>query len=245
MYRIRTHLLLVFFFFSAPLLRAEEVFKLALLPQVSVDLKHITLRDVADFSQTSPLLLEKYGGIAMPPPGATGVLHPSDIILALSQEGLDLALLEVVTLYDIKIQQGRVFQDPQKNDLKTVVVSSRELMAGEVVSAADFEEKKLSVQEDASGVMTNLRSLGEGRWQLQKSLALGEILHRDMVTYASNLQKGSVVTLITRGSGLEIRALGRVKDVMDQGTSILVENIDSKKELVGKALVSGEVEIIY
>jgi hypothetical protein len=36
-----------------------------------------------------------------------------------------------------------------------------------------------------------------------------------------------------------------VKEVLENGSSVMVENLDSKKEILGRPLSSSEVEVIY
>ena len=77
------------------------------------------------------------------------------------------------------------------------------------------------------------------------SLCLGmlSVAHATRLKDISNFKGVRSNQLI--GYGFKIRALGRVKDILDGGANVLVENVDSKKELVGTPISETEVRITY
>ncbi len=126
---------------------------------------------------------------------------------------------------------------------KTVAVAKKNLFPGDTVTAADFNlEKRSSVD---AGVISTLSDLGEGHFIIKEGLALGEPLKRSQLNVSSTMQKGALVTILTGDKHFQVRTLGRVKDVMDGGGSVLVENVDSKREILGRPVSSSEVQIVY
>lgn len=59
------------------------------------------------------------------------------------------------------------------------------------------------------------------------------------------MKKGDVVALILTNPSFQIRAVGKVKEVQEQGHRVLVENMDSKKEVWGHAISESEVQIAF
>lgn len=60
-----------------------------------------------------------------------------------------------------------------------------------------------------------------------------------------SIRKGDIVTIAARNKRLQIRALGRVREVLENGALVSVENLDSKKTVLGKPIGPGEVEIVF
>ncbi len=128
--------------------------------------------------------------------------------------------------------------------LKTVLTANKNLYAGMSVTANDFAIEKKSLNE-AEGTVASLAELGEGKWTLKDAIAIGDPLTRSAINMSATMQKGAVVTLLSGDKRFQVRALGRIKEVMDNGASVLAENIDSKKEVVGRPLNGNEVQIVY
>ncbi|QQR81097.1 MAG: flagella basal body P-ring formation protein FlgA [Deltaproteobacteria bacterium] len=79
----------------------------------------------------------------------------------------------------------------------------------------------------------------------KKEVPIVEAAKSDLAPVILSPKKGDTVTLLVSSQDFKIRALGRVKEVQDNGNHILVENLDSKKELWGRALNASEVEIVF
>jgi flagella basal body P-ring formation protein FlgA len=82
------------------------------------------------------------------------------------------------------------------------------------------------------------------RWDTVNPLEVDVPVRREDLKSPVSLQKGSLVTLIARNHRLQVRALGRVREALEGG-SVSVENLDSKKVVVGRPLNSSEVEIVF
>ncbi len=126
----------------------------------------------------------------------------------------------------------------------TVLAAKAPLMTGEYVTAENFSEEVRELSE-VGGLVRSASELREGRWQLKQGLESGSILKRQDLQKLSQLQVGSMVTVIKKDPRFQVQTLGRIKEVMDNGASVLVENLDSKKEIVGKPISANEVEVNY
>jgi len=146
--------------------------------------------------------------------------------------------------------QGRVlttaiFQGEIKIQ-KIVVVAKRSLLAGEWATADDFvESKQVMADDNSEDYARSLADLGDTRWQISDPLTEGAPLKRSQLSYASVIKKGALVTLLTGDGRFQVRTQGIVKEVKEDGRTVLVENIDSKKELLGKPITPTEVKIAF
>ncbi|MBX7147961.1 flagella basal body P-ring formation protein FlgA [bacterium] len=122
-----------------------------------------------------------------------------------------------------------------------VLVSKRNLLPGSNAAAGDFEEKIVSVKP-ASAVM-NIQE--NTQFQVLNPIQAGQVLIEGDLSVSTKMNKGDMVTVLTGDKRFQVRTLGRVKDILDNGSSVVVENLESKKELIGKPLNSTEVQVIY
>ncbi len=126
----------------------------------------------------------------------------------------------------------------------TVVIPKNRINAGNPVSRQDFIEEKRQLLE-ARDLVHSLSELKEGSFQLTQNLESGEPIKKTMFQNITAPQKGAVVNLIKKDPRFQIQTLGRIKEVLNDGTLVIVENLDSKKEVTARVLNSSEVEIVY
>ncbi len=126
----------------------------------------------------------------------------------------------------------------------TILVAKRDFVPGDTVTKADFDEQQQACREPEK-IFKTLKELGDSAWNVNQKIEAGVPIDRTTLRASVELKKGELVTLLVRNSHINVRAHGRIKEVMDSGRSVLVENIDSKKELVGKPIGGGEVEIVF
>lgn len=127
---------------------------------------------------------------------------------------------------------------------RQVVVAKRTILPGEIVTQSDFKEQE-SQLGDPDGFVLSLKELGQSRWRVGEEISEGSIVKRNALNFSAKMEKGSIVTLLVGDKRFQIRSVGRVKEVLDDGLSVLVENMDSKKELIGKPISANEVRVIY
>lgn len=124
-----------------------------------------------------------------------------------------------------------------------VLVAKRPLMPSQSISVDDFEEKQQDL-ETLQGLVRGASELKDAKWNLSQGLEAGTLLRREFLQKASSLQKGALVSLISKNPRFQIQTLARVKEVLGNGEMVLVENLDSKKEITAKTLSSTEVEVV-
>lgn len=145
-------------------------------------------------------------------------------------------------------QEGRTLRTGNfKVDLflsRKVIVSKKALMPGSWVTSDDFEELELKLSRKDHYVQS-LDEIKNIRFQLNQGLEKGAPLYKDNLNQKITFNKGDVVTLIVGDGAFKITALGRILEIHDNGNSVVVENIDSKKELIGTPVSKNEVKIAF
>ncbi len=82
-------------------------------------------------------------------------------------------------------------------------------------------------------------------WESIHDIAAHSPLQRDQLRTFIHLERGDVVTLLVKDARFQIRTMGMVQEVIDHGRSVLVENMDSKRTVVGKPISKHEVQIVF
>lgn len=220
----------------------------------SKNLASLTLQDVVDRGKTTPEFLERYGDIAISAENATenstgnsedhmDRVQPSQVMTALSLAGVDLSHVLIRTADDGK-EGADVSKKEEPKNTQTVLVANNSIVSGASVTASSFHEEK-QVLNEAGDFIRSISELGTWSWEVLQSIAAGEPVRRGSLKSPMILQKGSVVTLSVKNQRFQVHALGRVKEVLDSGASVSVENLDSKKVVIGRPMNANEVEIVF
>ncbi len=127
---------------------------------------------------------------------------------------------------------------------KDVLVAKTNLAQGEYVDAASFTTAKIKVGLGEE-YFYHVEDLGHAQIKMPSSLAQNMPLLKSYVERKLKMQKGDVVTLFVGNDRVSIKTMGKVKELIENGNSVLVENIDSKKELMGKPISDNEVQIAF
>ncbi|MBF0492335.1 MAG: flagella basal body P-ring formation protein FlgA [Deltaproteobacteria bacterium] len=125
----------------------------------------------------------------------------------------------------------------------SVLLAKKALMPSQSIGPEDFEEKQQDL-ESIQGLVRGLSELKDAHWNLSQGLEVGSLLRREYLQKATSLQKGALVSLVKRSPQFQIQTLARVKEVLGNGEMVLVENLDTKKEITAKTLSSTEVEVV-
>lgn len=127
-----------------------------------------------------------------------------------------------------------------------VLIAARALEPGVVVTKDDFlVERRVVDAVPGERVVRDLAAISAGSWQVARALAPGEVVTQAVLRPNVTLQKGAVVTITARDDRFQVHAQGRVKALLENGNAVLVENTDSKKEIVARPVSSSEVEIVF
>ncbi|GEM_PF-4568868 len=125
-----------------------------------------------------------------------------------------------------------------------LLTATRPLMAGAIIGNEDFRDD-VQVVDAPEQFVNSFDDVKGQKMQLVEGLADGAALTRANLRLTSQLQKGAIVTIYANDPRFRVRALGRVKEVTDNGASVVVENLDSKKELTGRPVGANEVQIVF
>ena len=81
--------------------------------------------------------------------------------------------------------------------------------------------------------------------QLKRNIKPGEIIRHNMISVPPLIRKGDKVKLIAQNGSLRIVTLGIAKSSGGAGDQIRIENITSKKIVVGRVKTYSTVEVIF
>lgn len=129
----------------------------------------------------------------------------------------------------------------QVSVIPTVVVLTRAIGRGEVITAADVE---LRPGDPAMVETAAFRVIEEvvGK-EACRAIAAGNTIARDVVRAPVIVRRGEVVTVYARSSGLRVRTLARARDEGSLDELITVESLDTRKSFFARVCGVQEVEV--
>jgi len=128
--------------------------------------------------------------------------------------------------------QVRTFED--------VPVAKRQMSVGERLFAEDFEIRKTDITHAQDTWPTQKEWTGR---QLGQGLKAGDVLYNSKLSKDLAVKRGDLIKVIGLGDGYEVLMSGIAKKQAMIGEAIEVENLESKKTLVGKVSAHGEVTV--
>ncbi len=127
--------------------------------------------------------------------------------------------------------------------LADMVVTLRPLVRGEVISEGDVTLQK----RDLAGI--------SGKVAFDPSTVVGKVVRinirgnspvrSDFLEKVPIIKYGQMVTLVAEDGSLRVTAAGRAKGSAAEGDLIMVQNLNSKKDVQGRVLDSGTVEVDF
>ncbi len=134
-----------------------------------------------------------------------------------------------------------VYQSANVRVYQPVLVASRSLPKGTVLSPADLKAERRDLTTLAGGYETvsdNL--LGK---QLRQALPAGTVVSPQAVKALPLIRQGETVTLLIRQGGMEVRSSGVALSDAESGQRLRVRNETSKRVVEGTATASRQVEV--
>lgn len=134
-----------------------------------------------------------------------------------------------------------VYQSANVRLYRPVLVASRYLSKGTVLSAADLKAERRDLSALVGGYETapdNL--LGK---QLRRALPAGTAVSPQAVKTLPLIRQGETVTLRIRQGGMEVRSSGVALSDAESGQRLKVRNEASRRVVEGTATASREVEV--
>lgn len=126
---------------------------------------------------------------------------------------------------------------------ETVLCADRYLERDTILTAADLRTRQIQLSKAPTNLVTDLQDAVGKR--LKRSLKPEDILHHTMLSAPHLIQKGDKVKLVARNGALRIVTLGIAKSSGGAGDQIRIENITSKKTVLGRVRDSSTVEVIF
>jgi flagella basal body P-ring formation protein FlgA len=131
--------------------------------------------------------------------------------------------------------------------VQPVAVAERALEAGETLSSANVRFERRTI--DAANSYVTAKEVQAGR-RVKKPLAPGQVLmHSAVEPLAPDnpvlVKQRDLVKVLARVGKLRVTAMAEAQQDGRRGERIRVRNVDSKKELVGRVIERGMVEIDF
>ncbi len=126
---------------------------------------------------------------------------------------------------------------------ETVVCTTRYLPRGTVLEADDLDYKRMNTSRLPAGVIRE-PDLAVGK-RLKRNLKIGSYLRQNMLSVPPLIQKGDKVNLIARSGNIKIVTFGIAKNAAGLGEQIRIENVGSKKTIVGRVMDASTVDVIF
>ena len=124
---------------------------------------------------------------------------------------------------------------------KNVVVASRSLSRGEVLTENDFKRVKYDMSQLPVGYIEDpVYGIG---MELKRRLATGVPLTASMMKKPHIIKRGQQVSIVARAGGMEVRMSGKALAHGAVGERIRVLNVRSKKKLEGTVTPSGDIKV--
>lgn len=126
---------------------------------------------------------------------------------------------------------------------ETVVCGSRYLTRGTVLEPSDLRYERMNTSRMPAGVIRDLdEAVGK---RLKCHVKDGHYLRQNMLTVPPLIEEGDKVKLVAGSGNLTIVTFGIAKSDGRAGEQIRIENMTSKKTLVGRVADDATVEVVF
>ena len=124
---------------------------------------------------------------------------------------------------------------------KNVLVASRQLQKGAVLTESDIELKKIDLAKLHYGFFEELK-YGAGK-KLKRRILAGAVLTPAMLKEPQLIRRGQHITIMAQSGLMIVRMQGKALANGAAGERIKVMNVKSRKKLEGVITSSGEVKV--
>jgi flagella basal body P-ring formation protein FlgA len=124
---------------------------------------------------------------------------------------------------------------------KNVLVASRQLQKGTVLTASDIKLQKTDVAKLHYGFFETLKD-GAGK-KLKRRILTGVVLTPAMLKNPQLISRGQQINIVAQSGRMTVRMKGKALANGAVGERIKVLNVKSKKKLEGVITPSGEVKV--
>ncbi len=140
-------------------------------------------------------------------------------------------------------EQGRIYLSGWVDRYVSVVCTAHRVPRGTILSESDVCLREINISKAPVNLVIDLNSAVGKR--LKQSLKSGGHIRDNMLEIPPLIQKGDRVKLVAKKGGLTVVTSGTAKTKGGRNEQIKVENIDSKRIVVGRVLDDTSVEILF
>jgi len=126
---------------------------------------------------------------------------------------------------------------------RSIWVAARPLQKGALLQESDLRSVRHESRRVPKGATTDLDSL-LGK-ELERSVREGAVIRAEWLDLPSVVERGQRVRLVIQRSGLRIEGVGRAVSDGALGEEIRVVNLDSRREVSGRAAGEGVVVVDF
>ncbi len=152
---------------------------------------------------------------------------------------------------DIKLEPsvhyGKSHQISARADIAIqvpVVIAKKIIAKNTLIKKSNLMLERREIKSDAQLAYRRLSDFETSNMVASMSISQGQMIVKKMLSSGIILKKGDLITMITKQSGLQIHAVGRLLADAGLGQTVMVENIDSKKQVIGRVLDIKHVEVV-
>ena len=111
-----------------------------------------------------------------------------------------------------------------------VIVATRPVARGSVVTAADVEVQKIELNSKNSVVRAAIDSVDRiVGLEAKQALQVGDVVYSDQVQAPMMVKKGDLITVVSQSGGIRVRTTARSLQDGAHGVLVQVESLESKK----------------
>jgi flagella basal body P-ring formation protein FlgA len=148
-----------------------------------------------------------------------------------------------MTVYVDGKETERIILSAWIDQYQNVVCADRYLPRNSTLKAADLRFERINISKAPRNLITHLNhSVGK---RLKQSVKAGQYLRANMLAAPLVIQRGDRVKILVENGPLKIETIGVAKNSGGIGAQIRVENISSKKTVVGRIRDATTVEILF
>ena len=138
---------------------------------------------------------------------------------------------------------GRLTLSGWVNRYEPVVCAARYISRGEILTSNDIVLKKINISK-APARLVRMPENAVGK-QGKTSLRAGGVVRQRQLESPPMIEKGERVKILAISGGIQVATLGIAMNEGREGEQIKVENIASKKLVVGRVTNRSTVEVLF
>jgi flagella basal body P-ring formation protein FlgA len=140
-------------------------------------------------------------------------------------------------------EKGRLTATGWIDRVESVICAGRYLQRNTVLTEADLKMKQMNISKTPANLVLRLKDAVGKR--LKQTLKPGMAIRHNMLAVPPLIHKGDRVKLVAQRGALRIVTMGIAKNSAGLGDQIRIENISSKKTVVGRVRNHSTVHVMF